>query len=76
MTKKKLKKGKIEKALANNSQTFSTTGQNGQNRENYQKSAWNIFLAPKSPFFLVKKDSLGHMPLAEISCPPDPQQGG
>ena len=24
-------------------------GQNGQNGENYQKGAWNIFLAPTSP---------------------------
>ena len=28
---------------------WTVFGQNGQNGENFQKSAWNIFLAPTSP---------------------------
>ena len=32
-----------------NGQFLTVFGQNGQNGENYQKSAWNIFLALTSP---------------------------
>ena len=37
------------KRLLHTSSQMANFGQNGQNGENYQKSAWNIFLAVTSP---------------------------
>ena len=35
--------------LGQKGQFWTVSGQNGQNGENYQKSAWNIFLALTGP---------------------------
>ena len=46
---KKMQKTSIFGHLGQKGPFWTVFGQNGQNGENFQKSAWNIFLAPTSP---------------------------
>ena len=46
---KKMQKTSIFGHLGQKGPSWTVFGQNGQNGENFQKSAWNIFLAPTRP---------------------------
>ena len=46
---KKCKKPPFFCHLGQKGPFWTVFGQNGENGENFQKSAWNIFLAPTSP---------------------------
>ena len=46
---RKMRKTSIFGHLGQKGPIWTVFGQNGQNGENFQKSAWNIFLAPTSP---------------------------
>ena len=46
---------------------WTVFGQNGQNGENFQKSAWIIFLAPKSPNCKVSEKSNERFPRKSVT---------
>ena len=46
---------------------WTVFGQNGQNGENYQKSAWNIFLALTSPNCKVSEKSNERFPRKSVA---------
>ena len=46
---------------------WTVFGQNGQNGENFQKSAWNIFLAPTSPNCKVSEKSNELFPIKSVA---------
>ena len=46
---------------------WTVFGQNGQNGENYQKSAWNIFLAPTNRNCKVSEKSNEQFPRKSVT---------
>ena len=64
---KKLQKSSIFGHLGRKGRFWIVFGQNGQNGENYQKSAWNNFLALTSPNCKVSEKSNERFPRKSIA---------